>query len=210
MRFAGVVPASGSSRRMGKPKAGLALGGQTFLQRVVDALGAGGCAPVFVVTTSDVAEAVEEALHRDDAGRGRFSRTRVVDNPSPEDGPISSLRRALDSVGVECRGVAYLPLDFPLVAPTVVAELLAAARRSGAPLTLPTHGSKRGHPAIFRRSLFRELLDPTLEGGARTVVHRHLETACLVPFDDRAVVTDVDTPEVYAEVVRAFEERNGP
>lgn len=194
---------------MGTPKAGLRLGGRTFLQRVVDALGGGGCAPVLVITTSDVAGAVDEALNLDEEGPGQHKPgARILDNPSPEDGPIASLRLALDTIDVECDGVAYLPLDYPLVTSTVVAELLAAARRSGAPLTLPMHGSKRGHPAIFRRSLFGELMDPTLEGGARTVVHRHLAMARLVPFDDQAVITDVDTPDAYRELVASYEERN--
>ena len=85
-----------------------------------------------------------------------------------------------------------------MVTSRAVATLLAESERTGAALTIPQHRGKRGHPAIFRHELFAELGDPTLEGGARTVVHRHLESACIVDFDDPAVVTDVDTPELYA------------
>ena len=54
---------------------------------------------------------------------------------------------------------------------------------------------------MFRHTLFAELLDPQLEGGARTVAHRHLTGARLVPVDDGGILTGIDTPESYA---RAF------
>ncbi|MGD8728448.1 MAG: phosphohydrolase, partial [Gemmatimonadota bacterium] len=65
----------------------------------------------------------------------------------------------------------------------------------------PTYHGERGHPALFGQELFVELLDPDLEGGARTVVHRHLADALLVEVDDEGVVTDIDTPEIYRAVV---------
>jgi molybdenum cofactor cytidylyltransferase len=122
----------------------------------------------------------------------------VLVNPEPGEGPITSLRLALGALEPGVQGIAYLPLDYPLVSAGAVAMLLREATSSGASLTLPTVKEKRGHPAIFRTSLFAELLDPDLEGGGRTVVHRHLENACLVPFGDAGVITDVDTPEAYA------------
>jgi molybdenum cofactor cytidylyltransferase len=60
------------------------------------------------------------------------------------------------------------------------------------------HHGKRGHPAVFGAALFAELADPSLEGGARTVVHRHLDRALLVDVEDAGVLTDIDTPEAYA------------
>jgi len=93
------------------------------------------------------------------------------------------------------------PVDHPLVRPETVTALLMAFAESDAPLILPVHSGERGHPALFRRDLFPELLDPNLEGGARTVVHGHLDAARLVPVEDAGVITGIDTPESYA---RAF------
>ncbi|NIQ60123.1 MAG: NTP transferase domain-containing protein, partial [Gammaproteobacteria bacterium] len=91
--------------------------------------------------------------------------------------------------------------DHALVEARHVTELLAAAFEADAPLALPVYGDERGHPAFFRRELFDELLDPALEGGARTVVHRHLEGARLVAMNDPAVVMDIDTPEDYVDAL---------
>ena len=193
--FAGVVPASGASRRMGRAKATLPLEGRTFLERVTASLRDGGCDPVFVVfDPTDAAVAAEVARLGGDTSIER------VENPDPGEGPITSLRLALARVPEDREGVAWLPLDYPLVDGRAVARLVEAARASGADLTLPVHEGKRGHPALFRRTLFDELADPALEGGARIVVHRHLEDACLVPFEGSGVVTDVDTPEAYEAV----------
>lgn len=183
-----MIPAAGASQRMGRPKALLRIDDDTFLRRVVRALSDGGCDPVYVVVEEGDDPAAEEASA---AG------ARVLHNPDPGEGPITSLRLALAALDDGTEGVVYLPLDHALVEPRHVARLLAEADASGAPLALPVHEGKRGHPAFFGRTLFEELSDPELEGGARTVVHRYLDRARLLPTDDPAVVVDIDTPEAY-------------
>lgn len=194
LRFTGVIPAAGASRRMGRAKALLPYAGETFLARVVHALSEGGCERVIVMVGPD-AEPIHEAAVETGAD--------VFVNPTPGDGPITSMRRALAEVDEAADGIAWLPLDFPLVTADHVQQLLGEATRTSAPLTIPVCDGKRGHPALFRARLFPELADEGLEGGARTVVHRHLDDACLVPFDDPAVVTDVDTPDAYSALTSA-------
>jgi len=195
--YAGVVPSSGASMRMGRDKGLLEVEGRTFLRRTVEALAGGGCDPVLVVVADG-----EDALAEEATRTGAV----VLLNPDPGEGPITSLRIALSALDGSVRGVAYLPVDHPMVRPTTVKTLLAAARASEAPLTIPLFESKRGHPAIFDRSLFAELLDPELEGGAKTVVHRHLADALLVEVGDPGVVIDIDTPDAYEAVIAAGRE----
>jgi CTP:molybdopterin cytidylyltransferase MocA len=195
--FAGVVPSAGSSSRMGRPKALLRVEGETFLARTIRALEGGGCDPVLVVVAGRPGDAVATEVSE----LARRTGARVLVNPDPGEGPITSLRLAIASLGDSVSGLAYLPVDHPLVRPETVTTLLAAARAKRAALTVPTYGGERGHPAVFAAALFAELADPALEGGARTVVHRHLEHALLVEVDDAGVITDIDTPEAYAAVV---------
>jgi CTP:molybdopterin cytidylyltransferase MocA len=198
--FAGVVPSSGASARMGRDKGLLEIDGKSFLRRTVEALATGGCDPVLVV----VAEG-EDALAAEAALAGAV----VLLNPDPGEGPITSLRIALAALDGSVEGVAYLPVDHPLVRPETVRALLDSARSGGAPLTVPMHGAKRGHPPIFGKALFLELLDPALEGGAKTVVHRNLAGAELVPVDDEGVVVDIDTPAAYEAVLASGPSRSG-
>lgn len=187
-RVAGVVPAAGSSTRMGRPKALLDAGGRSFVSAVVGALVGGGCDPVVVVTGPDQPEV---------ARRAQASGALVLVNREPGEGPITSLRLALAALGSSVDGVAVLPVDHPAVLPETVAALLEAFAPGDAPLVLPSIGGERGHPALFHRRLFPELMDPGLEGGARAVVHRHLEKARLVAVDDPGALADVDTPDAY-------------
>jgi CTP:molybdopterin cytidylyltransferase MocA len=183
---------------MGRPKALLRVEGETFLSRTIHALARGGCDPVLVVVAGRPGDAV--AAEASDVARRAGAR--VLANPDPGEGPITSLRLAIGSLEDSVGGLVYLPVDHPLVRPETVTALLAAARAERAPLTIPTYRGERGHPAVFAAALFAELADPALQGGARTVVHRHLERVLLVEVDDAGVITDIDTPEAYMAVVR--------
>ncbi len=188
----GVVPASGASSRMGTPKGLLRLDGRTFMRRAVEALAAGGCERVVVVVrTGDEATAVE----------ARAAGAEVLENPDPGDGPITSLRLALGRLPGNVQWVVWLPLDHPKVRAGTVRALIEVKPPV---LALPVHRGERGHPAVFGRAVFAELLDPDVSGGARTVVHRHLDagTALLLETDDPGVLVDVDTPEEYEALLR--------
>ena len=183
-----MIPCAGLSGRMGTSKALLDAGGRTFLERTVAALARGGCAPVLVVV-------------RDPEGpEGRVARragARVVENPDPSDGPVSSLRAALRALPGGEDGVAFLPVDHPLVRGRTVEELLAAFGDGGAPAVLPVHGGRHGHPALFARALFPELMEEGLEEGARTVLRRHEEALREVEVDDPGILADIDDEADY-------------
>lgn len=199
-RVAGVIPCAGASTRMGRSKALLDAGGRSFLAATVGALVGGGCDPVVVVVGPD---------QPDEARRAKAAGAVVLENPDPGEGPVTSLRLALAVLGGSVEGVAYLPVDHPGILPDTVATLRETFLESGAPLVLPTHGGDRGHPALFRRTLFPALADPALEGGARTVVHAHLGDAVLVAVDDAGVTQDIDTPEAYRAAFGADHARTG-
>jgi len=192
-RVAGVVPCAGASSRMGTSKALLDAGGRSFLAAVIGALVAGGCDPVVVVVGPG---------QEDEARRARAAGALVLENPDPGNGPITSFRLALAALASQVEGVAYLPVDHPLVTPETVSILVETLLTGDAPVVLPTVDGNRGHPALFRKTLFAALSDPGLEGGARTVVHEHLEEAALVEVPDEGVTQDIDTPEAYRAAFR--------
>ncbi len=187
-RVAGVIPCSGASVRMGTEKALLDAAGATFVARVVEALRDGGCDPVFAVVPDAGARAAEEA---------RAAGARVLVNLEPGEGPITSLRIALLTLDASADAVAFCPVDHPLIRSETVRLLLDGFAGERRQLVIPVHEGRHGHPTLFGRALYPELSDPGLTGGARTVVHRHIDDALLVPVDDEGVVTDIDTPGDY-------------
>ena len=78
-----------------------------------------------------------------------------------------------------------------------MARLIASLEVSDAPILVPSYGGERGHPVLFRRSVFPELFEDGLAEGARTVVHRHLLDLLEVGVPDPGVLTDIDTPDEY-------------
>jgi molybdenum cofactor cytidylyltransferase len=179
---------------MGAPKALLHAEGSTFLDRVTDALQEGGCAPVIVVVAD---------LDGPVADRARAAGARVEVNTQPADGPITSLRVALRTLRDDVEACAFLPVDHPLVKAATVARLIASLEASEAPIVVPSYAGERGHPVLFRRSVFPELFEDGLAEGARTVVHRHLRSLSEVAVLDKGVLADIDTPEEY---LRQFDE----
>ncbi len=183
-----MIPCSGSSTRMGTSKAMLDVEGRTFLERVIHAHRSGGCSRVLVaLPTQDgpVAAMAKEAG------------AEVVLNPSPADGPIGSLRASLRVLDDAVEGVCFCPVDHPLIHEDTVQNLIDVFKRSQARLVVPTFNGERGHPVLFGRVLFDELLNDALPEGARTVVHRHHEDIASVPVDDKGTVTDIDDMEAY-------------
>jgi molybdenum cofactor cytidylyltransferase len=173
---------------MGTTKAMLDAGGRTFIERVIHAHRAGGCNGVLVaLPTLDGPEAAKAV----EAG------AQVVMNPAPEKGPIGSLQAALRVLDDSVDGVLFCPVDHPLIHDETVRRLIGMFQQSRAPLVVPTYEGKRGHPVLFGRVLFEELLSDSLPEGARTVLHRHLDETVSVPVDDEGTVIDIDDLEAY-------------
>jgi CTP:molybdopterin cytidylyltransferase MocA len=186
----GIVLAAGRSRRMGQPKALLRAGDDTFLQRAVGALREGGCAYVVVVTArldDETARTIAEEAAALDAG--------IAVNPAHESEQADSLRIGLMSLPPQAEAAVVAPVDVPDVSGALVRALIEAHRRTGAPVALPARGGRHGHPVLFDRRVFGELMRPDLPQGARTVIHAHAAELAEVPVD--ALPPDLDTPEEY-------------
>jgi CTP:molybdopterin cytidylyltransferase MocA len=183
--LAGLVPAAGASRRMGRDKRRLPFQGQTVLEVTLDSLRQGGLNPLAVV------------LEPDSPCEGLAGLRDVIrlTNPSPQHGMLSSIRvglRELARRGVD--GVAVLPGDHPFVPPAAVRRLHAvfSARR---PLLLaPRFGPRRGHPLVIARALFDEALACDDEVGLRQLVRRRAADLLELPLEHPGAEHDIDRP----------------
>src|SRR5262249_23464221 len=169
--LAAIVLAAGASTRMGTPKALLEDGdGRPFVVRIVRTLAAAGLAPVTVVASSSTRDAIEDALAADPiAATGR-----VIVNPSPERGQLSSIWTELELVVTErVYAIVMTLVDVPFVAESTVSAVVDAYIAQRAAIVRPAKGNRHGHPVIFDRALFDELRRANLESGAKSVVRAH-------------------------------------
>ena len=173
---------------MGYPKALLPTGSHTFLSLILETLGSACPGDVTVV----VGKHAEEIRSRTVVSNVRF-----LVNPRPELGQISSIQLALQNLEADRAGCLIWPVDQPMVSPALVLALIGLFKNSEAWIVVPVCNGKRGHPAIFRRELFPELLAWPEGLSPKELIRRHWARTLLLPTEETAAVEDVDTPEDY-------------
>ncbi len=186
--FPAIIPAAGRSHRMGAPKALMDAGGSSFLARILSSLREGGAGPLLVVVRD-----MEDPVAREAREHGG----EVLLNPDPSTGPVSSLQAGIRALPDQAAAILFAPVDHPLFSPETVRGLIRGFVESGAPLVVPAFEGWRGHPVLFGRALFPELLEKDLPEGARTVVRRYLDDRLQIPVADPGILADIDTPEEY-------------
>jgi CTP:molybdopterin cytidylyltransferase MocA len=186
-----VVLAAGKSTRMGRTKALLPVGPDTFLSRIVRTFHAAGVDDLVVVLGHNANEIASDL-------EARASRVRVVINRDYESGQFSSLLaglRAIDRPGVAAMLLTLV--DVPLVSVDTVRAVIDRYRTTGAAIVRPVSGSRHGHPVLIDRRLFAALqrVDPAV--GAKAIVRAHASPAGDVETSDEGAFRDVDTPDEY-------------
>lgn len=184
----GIVLAAGRSERMGREKALLEAGGESFLARTVTCLREGGCDRILVVVRAG-APRLEEAV--ESAG------ARVVRNDARRSQQIDSIRLGLHAAPSVSTAAIILPVDHPLIQPTTVARLIATHRAHPAAIVRPLLSGRPGHPTLFSRSVWPALSDPELPRGAESVVESPDVERIDIEVDDAGILADIDTPEAY-------------
>lgn len=197
--IAGVLLAAGASRRLGRPKQLLPLGGRPLLAHALGNALASGLDEVVVVLGHE-ADAIRTALAPDLAA----PRSRVVVNPRYAEGQATSVAAGVVALPPETEAALFLLGDQPGVRPETIDAVLAAFRAEPAPIVAPTYGGRIGNPVLFRRDLFSALTGLTGDEGARRLLRAR-------PGDVRRVETglpapppDVDTDDDYRALAAAW------
>jgi molybdenum cofactor cytidylyltransferase len=183
-----LVLAAGESRRMGMPKPLLRFGDTTFLEQIIAVLRRSSVEAIMVVLGA-----------RADLIRGSIdlAGTNVVVNEDYRQGQLSSLIAGLKSVPAEADAIVLCLVDNPLISADVVNRLVDGFGKTGKQIVLPVFDGRRGHPALFARSLFDELVNAPMDEGARHVLSSNEDKILEVDVLDRAVLTSIDTPADY-------------
>ena len=191
--IAAIVLAAGTATRMGQPKQLLDWGGRPLVRVVADQVLAASLDQVLVVVGHAQA-AVTDALH--------VIPVQIVHNPQYMDGQSTSLKSGVAALSSEVTAALIVLGDQPFVTSTVIDTIITAWRASQSPIVAPSYRGQRGHPVLFARSLFSELLAIDGDQGARSLLQRHRSALRLVPFDDQRPLIDIDTWQDYQQMSR--------
>ena len=184
---------------MGSPKALLSTpAGAPFVVAIAETFAKAGFGETVVVTGRDH-DRISAAL-----AQATFTApVRVVRNPNPTRGQLSSLWTAMDAaVTAETEALVVTLVDVPLLTVETVRHVVAGWRRTRAPIARPAIGDRHGHPVVFDRAVFDELRNAPLDAGAKVVVRAHQAEVLNVPVADEGCLVDVDTPRDYEALGR--------
>ena len=144
IHIAAIVPAAGSSRRMGSPKLLLEFEGEPLIARVVAAMLEGGARPVVVVAPP--ADAPEGPRIAEVATRAGAVVVAPETRPAEMRDSIELAVAELERSGVTPPAVLLAPADSPRLDASIVARVVAAWRERPESIVIPTSGGRRGHP----------------------------------------------------------------
>ena len=190
--IAGIILSGGASRRMGTPKALLRFQNETFLDRLIRVLST-VCDPIIVV----VGQHADQIRSGIEHGRDVL----FAENPDPDRGMLSSLQCGLALVPPSADAAMFLPVDHPHIEVSSIETLAAWFRSARAPVTVPTYADEHGHPVCISCTIIAELLALPPGAKASDVIHRHVAQTVYVDVPDPAVVTDIDDPAAYADLL---------
>ncbi len=186
---------------MGRDKALLPLGRETFLEHLIETL------------RHEVSPLLLVLGHHADEIAGRIPRpadVQILRNTDYKLGQLSSLRAALRSLkGQPVAGVIVCLVDHPAITTAVIRALLERFRGGQSRIIIPTCDGRRGHPVFFSAELFAELLDAPLDQGARVVVRRHGDEVELVETGEEGILLDIDRPDDYELLLERWKKGEG-
>jgi molybdenum cofactor cytidylyltransferase len=190
--IAALVPAAGSSTRMGRPKLLVELEGQTLIGRVVTALRMGGADRVVVVAPpADTVEGPQVAAQAESAGAQV-----IVPRTRP-----AEMRESIE-IGLEAleqldrpQSILLTPADYPGLTSEIVAELTRCARKMPDRMIIPRYRGERGHPIVVPWPIAALVRSLPAGAGVNVLLAEHQASLVELDLANPAILADLDTPQ---------------
>ena len=202
-RMFAIVPAAGLSRRMGRPKLLLTLGGLPIIERLMRTLDHSSITTRHVVVRKDDIPLQSEVV--------RLGGSLVVPAQDPPD-MRASVTLALEAIQRECSptdddGWLLVPADHPILDRSLIDTMLQHWQTAQSKILVPRRAQRRGHPTLFRWNLAREVAHIPNDRGLNWLLREHAADVTELPVDTDAAFTDLDTPEDYSRLQAKWDGR---
>jgi molybdenum cofactor cytidylyltransferase len=186
--ISGLVLGAGASQRYGPPKQLLPFRGTTMLGWVVEQAQRATGLDEVVVVLGRAADQIREQVD--------FGAARVIENAVFGEGCSSSYRAGIGALHSASEAIMIILGDLPGVTPEITDRVAEAWREREAPITLCSYQGRKGHPMIFARSMFAQLVDLHGDKAAWKLVDANAALVHEVHFDF-PYPEDINTPEDF-------------
>lgn len=187
-----MILAAGASIRMGTPKQLLPYQGRSFIRHITEIAIASVCQPIAVVLGAN-AEQIKPEISQ--------LPVQIVENQQWEEGMSASIRvglEALLAVNQNLDAVVIALCDQPFVSSQTLNRIVEAYQVTGKPIIASEYAETFGVPALFKRTLFSELISLNSSEGAKQLIERHIHEGFSILFPDGAI--DIDNPTEYEQL----------
>ena len=193
MMVSAILLGAGESKRMGVDKLFLPWRKKTVLEHSVETL-----------LRSKVREVVTviRGFQGTVVGHIKDRKLKVVINPYYKRGMSTSIRKGLHALDPSSQGILIALGDQPLVKTRTINALIHAFVQRRGTIVVPSFRGKQGHPVIFHRRYFNELLKLKGDVGGRSIIEKYPEEVWLVRVKSEGVTKDIDTWKDYRKEFR--------
>lgn len=181
-----IILAAGASSRMGTSKSLLPINGDSMIRTIVrKAIQSGS---VGVVLKRGAKSALNQVMDL----------PVVIIHPPTDLNEMSDSFKAAIQFCQKMKAEAAIILlgDQPDIQPEVIDQLISALLTTKKPIIQPVYLDGPGHPILFKKTLFSELLSLTGDQGAKGLLKKNKELIERLPINNLKPV-DLDTPEEY-------------
>jgi molybdenum cofactor cytidylyltransferase len=188
--ISGLVLGAGASSRFGRPKQLLPFKGATLLGWVIDQAGRATGLDEVIVVLGRAADEIREKVD--------FVNAKVVENPVFREGCASSYRAGIEALDPRSDAIMIILGDQPGVDPETITQVAEEWRRGDGQIALASYRGRKGHPMLFARPLFEQLVGLHGDKAAWKLVDANPGLVRIIPLD-REFPDDIDTPEDLRE-----------
>lgn len=194
MKISAALLAAGRSERMGKNKLLLPFGDRTVIEESLSQLAAAKPVEIIVVT------GFQEDKIRARIDGMRIKNLRIIHNPHFRDGRSESIKCAVINIDKSSDALLFMVADKPTVNERLIKKAMDEFKKQAPPVLYVHTPAGRGHPVIFSRKIFSDLLRLKSEPVGDSIFEKYREDTLIV--EDEHIQIDIDTPDDYNEVIR--------
>jgi molybdenum cofactor cytidylyltransferase len=173
--ISGLVLGAGASQRLGQPKQLLPFGGITLLGWVVAQAERAAALDELVVVLGRAADQIRRRVD--------FGAAKVVENPVFGEGCASSYRAGIAALNPQSEAIMIILGDQPGIGPEIIDRVAEEWRQGEGQIALCSYRGRKGHPMIFARPLFDQLVRLHGDKAAWKLVDANPDLVQEVHFD---------------------------